>query len=283
MAAGYDKGAVAPAALGRLGFGFVEVGTVTTHAQPGNPRPRLFRLPADRALLNRLGFNNPGAEAVAARLARAPPPVVLGVNIGKSRVTPLEDAPADYAAAFARLAPHAAYVTVNVSSPNTAGLRALQDGDALRALLPALRGGPPVLLKIAPDLSDAQVDEAADVAAELADGLVATNTTIARTGLRTSGVEALGPGGVSGPPVRARALAVVGRVARRHPGLPVVGVGGVTSADDAWAYLRAGARAVQLYTGLVYEGPGVARRICLGLLERLEREGVRSVTELAPT
>jgi len=278
VAAGYDKGAVAYRGLHRLGFGFVEVGTVTPRPQPGNPRPRLFRLPADRALLNRLGFNNPGAQAVAARLrARPAGGGIVGVNIGKGRDTPLARAADDYAAAFAALAPVADYVTVNVSSPNTAGLRALQDADALRAILPRLRGGPPVLLKIAPDLGDAAVDEAADVAAELADGLVATNTTIARDGLRTPGVAALGAGGVSGPPVRARALAVVERVTARHPALPVVGAGGIATAEHAWAHLRAGATAVQLYTGLVYEGPLVARRICLGLLERLDRAGLASV------
>ncbi len=281
VAAGYDKRAEVPAALGRLGFGFVEVGTVTPRAQPGNPRPRLFRLPDDRALLNRLGFNNPGADAVAGRLAAAPPPVVLGINLGKGKDTPLERAAEDYAEGFAKLAEHAAYVTVNVSSPNTAGLRSLQEADALRAVLAGLDRRVPVLLKIAPDLTDAQVDAASDVAAELADGIVATNTTTGRAGLRTPGVDALGPGGVSGPPVRPRALEVVARIFRRHEGrLPIVGVGGIASSADAWAHLRAGATAVQLYTGLVYGGPGVARAINRGLLARLEAAGLTSITEV---
>ncbi len=273
-----------PDALGRLGFGFVEVGTVTPRAQPGNPRPRLFRLPDDRALLNRLGFNNPGADAVAARLAARPPRGVLGINLGKGRDTPLERAAEDYATGFATLAGHAAYVTVNVSSPNTAGLRSLQEADALRAVLGALDRRVPVLLKIAPDLTDAQVDAASDVAAELADGIVATNTTTGRAGLRTAGAADLGAGGVSGPPVRPRALAVVARIHRRHEGrLPIVGVGGIASSADAWAHLRAGASAVQLYTGLVYGGPGVARAICRGLVARLDRAGLGAIGDVVGT
>lgn len=297
LAAGFDKGAERFAALGALGFGFVEVGTVTAHAQPGNPRPRLFRLPADRALLNRMGFNNPGAEAVAARLARSagPAETVLGINLGKSRVTPLEEAAEDHLRSLALLEPYARYLVVNVSSPNTPGLRTLQDAAPLRALLRAVVGRTretaqsedrpptPLLLKIAPDLTDAQVEEAVGIAAEEgAAGIVATNTTVSRAGLRTPAaeVEALGAGGISGAPVHRRAVEVV-RLVRRATGgtLPIVGVGGIFDAEDAWRMVRAGASLVQLYTGFVYGGPTMVREICLGLAARLRREGMRSLDE----
>ena len=295
LAAGFDKGGEWFNALGALGFGFVEIGTVTALAQPGNPHPRLFRLPADRALLNRMGFNNPGAEVVAARLARTPAETVLGINLGKSRAAPLEEAATDYLRSLELLEPYAAYLVVNVSSPNTPGLRQLQDAAPLRALLRALRaragelaaargGAPrPILLKIAPDLSDAQVEEAAGIAVEEGmAGLVATNTTVSRDGLSTPAamLERLGAGGISGAPVARRAREVVSLAYRATGGrLPVVGVGGIFGAEDAWEMVRAGAGLLQLWTGFVYRGPGLAREINRGLAERLHREGMRSLDD----
>jgi dihydroorotate dehydrogenase len=295
LAAGVDKSGAAFNALGALGFGFVEIGTVTAHAQPGNPPPRLFRLPADGALLNRLGFNNPGAEAVAERLRGARIEPVLGVNLGKSKVTPLEEAAADYLRSLELLEPYARYLVVNVSSPNTPGLRTLQDAGPLRELLRALRerarrlaaergeGPRPILLKIAPDLTDAQVADAVGIAREEGiDGIIATNTTVSREGLRTppERVAALGPGGISGRPVRERAREVVSLVYRETGGaLPIVGVGGIFDARDAWERIRAGASLVQLYTGFVYGGPGVVGEINRGLLELLRREGFGSLDE----
>jgi dihydroorotate dehydrogenase len=296
LAAGFDKAGTLFNALAALGFGFVEIGTVTAHAQPGNPAPRLFRLPEDRALLNRLGFNNPGAEAVAARLSRVRIEPVLGINLGKSKVTPLERATDDYLQSLERLQRFARYVVVNVSSPNTPGLRELQDAGPLRHLLRALRrrseelareagaAAPPLLLKIAPDLTDPQVDQAADIAREEgAAGIVATNTTVSRDGLRTPAarLEALGAGGISGAPLRERAQQVTARIYRRTGGdLPIIGVGGIISAEDAWARIRAGASLVQLYTGFVYGGPDVVRRINRGLVQQLRRAGVRSIEEI---
>jgi dihydroorotate dehydrogenase len=295
LAAGFDKSAESFNALGALGFGHVEVGTVTALAQPGNPQPRLFRLPADGALLNRMGFNNPGADAVAARLARSRIEPVLGINIGKSKATPLEDATSDYLRSFDLLEPFARYVAVNVSSPNTPGLRALQDAGPLRELLRALRRrgeerarargdtARPILLKIAPDLTDSQVDEVTGIAAdEGIAGIIATNTTISRGQLRTPSheVEALGAGGVSGAPVRARARAVVARIYHITGGrLPIVGVGGVFDAVDAWKMILAGASLVQVWTGFIYRGPAIARDINRGLVAYLERDGLRSIGE----
>lgn len=296
LAAGFDKSGEIFNALGALGFGHVEIGTITAHSQPGNERPRLFRLPADDALLNRMGFNNPGAEIVARRLRMAPIETVLGINLGKSKVTPLEDATGDYLRSLELLEPFARYLVVNVSSPNTPGLRALQDAEPLRQLLRALstrtreiaagRGAPPcpILLKIAPDLGDEQIDEAATIAGEEGmAGIIATNTTVSRAGLRTpaDAVEALGAGGISGAPVRARAREVVGRIYRATGGrMPIVGVGGVFDADDAWRMMRAGASLVQVWTGFIYRGPMVARDINRGLLVRLRREGLSSLDEL---
>lgn len=285
LAAGFDKSGAHLNALGALGFGFVEIGTVTALAQPGNPRPRMFRLPADQALLNRMGFNNPGAEAVAERLAHTRREPVLGINLGKSKATALEQATDDYLRSMELLESYADYLVVNVSSPNTPGLRRLQDARPLRQLLRALlaRATRPLLLKIAPDLSDSQVDEAADIAAEEGvSGLVATNTTVARDRLRTPAhkLDALGPGGISGTPVHGRALEVVARVFQRTEGvLPVIGVGGIFNADQAWAFVRAGASLVQIWTGLVYGGPFTVRRINLGLAEHLDRAGFRQLED----
>lgn len=285
LAAGFDKSGAYFNALGALGFGFVEIGTVTALPQPGNPRPRMFRLPADSALLNRMGFNNPGAEAVAARLARSSVEPVLGINLGKSKATPIEQATNDYLRSLELLDPYADYLVVNVSSPNTPGLRQLQEARPLRELLRALvaRTARPLLLKIAPDLSDEQVDDVTDIAAgEGTAGIVATNTTIVRQGLRTPAdqLTAMGVGGISGAPVHARALQVVGRIYRRTGGtLPIVGVGGIFNADDAWAFIRSGASLVQLWTGFVYGGPLVVRQINLGLAERLQRAGFRRLDD----
>ncbi len=298
LAAGFDKDAVGVDALGALGFGHVEVGTVTARAQPGNPRPRLFRLPQDRAVLNRMGFNNQGAQAVADRLARrararagqagrvgqsARGPV-LGINIGKSKVVPDDDqdaVEADHETSVRLLAPHADYLVVNVSSPNTPGLRNLQAVERLAPLVARVRrtadeasdasgrGRVPLLVKIAPDLGDDDVLAVADlVAAEGLDGLVATNTTTARGGLRTdpATVAALGAGGLSGPPVAERAGEVLRLLrGRLGPGPTLVGVGGLTTVADARARLDDGADLLQAYTAFVYEGPRWPRRIVGGL------------------
>jgi len=285
LAAGFDKAGTHLNALGALGFGFVEIGTVTAFAQPGNARPRMFRLPADQALLNRMGFNKPGAEAVARRLAQSQLEPILGINLGKSKATPLADADDDYLRSMERLQEFAAYLVVNVSSPNTPGLRQLQDAEPLRQLLRALfsKATRPLLLKIAPDLTDDQVDQATDIAAdEGVSGIVATNTTTVRHGLRTpvKRLEAFGAGGISGAPVHRRALEIVARVHRRTQGaLPIVGVGGIFDADQAWSFIRAGASLVQIWTGFVYGGPLTPRRINQGLVEHLERGGFRRLDE----
>ena len=274
LAAGFDKDAVLTDELGALGFGFVEIGTVTPRPQPGNAAPRLFRLPQDAALLNRMGFNNDGAAAAAERLRRrSNRRLLIGGNIGKNKDTPNERAAADYLAAYEALADVVDYFVVNVSSPNTPGLRDLQEKKPLIELLQAVqarnlaRPAPrPLLLKIAPDLSDAQLDDILEIAREtrLA-GLVATNTTVARPAtLRTPAatVAALGAGGLSGQPLRARATAVIRYLHERsHGELPIIGAGGIHSAQDALEKLAAGASLVQLYTGFIYEGPGLVRKI----------------------
>jgi dihydroorotate dehydrogenase len=270
LAAGFDKNAEGIDAFAALGFSFVEVGTVTGEPQPGNPRPRLFRLPADRAIVNRMGFNNDGAEVVARRLAarreRRHRDVVVGVNIGRTKAVPDEAAVADYEKSTRLLAPYADYLVVNVSSPNTPGLRDLQAVDLLAPLLSAVRrqadavreGHLPLLVKIAPDLTDKDVLAVADLALELGlDGIVATNTTIARDGLRSTPAEVAhaGAGGLSGPPVRSRALEVLRLLRERvGPDLTLVAVGGIASADDARERLDAGATLLQAYTAFVYEG-----------------------------
>ena len=295
LAAGFDKDARGTRGLAALGFGFVEVGTVTARAQPGNPRPRMFRLTADRALVNRMGFNNAGAAAAAAALGRSrgrrspgrPGGPVVGVNIGKTRAVPDADAAADYAASARAVAAVAGYVVVNVSSPNTPGLRDLQAADRLRPVLVAVRsaldaavpgrprGRVPLLVKIAPDLADADVDAVADLALELGlDGIIATNTTVSRDGLASPAAEvaAAGAGGLSGPPLRARSLAVLRRLhARAGDRLVLIAAGGIETPDDAWERLRAGATLVQAYTGFVYGGPLWPRQMHAGLARRLAK------------
>lgn len=290
LAAGFDKDAVAVAPLMRAGFGFLEVGAATPRPQPGNPRPRAFRLPEERAVINRYGFNGAGAAALAARLAArpemAPVGVPVGVNLGANRDS--SDRAADYAAVMRAVRGVVDFAVVNVSSPNTAGLRGLQGGEALRALLVDVleaRGadGPPVLVKVSPDLGPAEVEAVAGAALEGgADGIVATNTTTARDGV--AGRHAGEAGGLSGPPLFERSTRVLARLSVLTGGrLPLVGVGGVSSAADAYAKIRAGATAVQLYTGLAYHGLSLASRIAHGLDERLARDGFASVAEAVGT
>ncbi|SDQ55207.1 quinone-dependent dihydroorotate dehydrogenase [Thermostaphylospora chromogena] len=285
LAAGFDKDAECVGALGALGFGHVEVGTVTALAQPGNPRPRLFRLPRERAIINRMGFNNAGAQAAGRRLRKPRGvPVVVGVNIGKTKVVPEAEAAADYAASAKELAPPADYLVVNVSSPNTPGLRDLQAVEKLRPLLVAVKEvadsatrRTPVLVKIAPDLSDADVDAVADLALELGlDGIIATNTTVSREGVRSR--EA---GGLSGRPLRERSLQVLRRLrARVGDRITLVSAGGVEDVDDVWERMLAGATLVQAYTGFVYGGPLWPSRIHRQLSRRVRRHGLSSITEI---
>ena len=283
LAAGFDKNARAWPAAAALGFGHVEIGTVTALRQPGNDRPRVFRYPAAEAVINRMGFNNQGAEAIAARLARRAGPghrrIPLGINLGKSKVAPLDQAVADYLTSFAALADQADYIVLNVSSPNTPGLRQLQDVDRLRELLSAITvanraraGRPgqtpkPLLLKIAPDLNFRQIDDVLQCIAEYGlDGIIATNTTLARPGSFAAVREA---GGLSGAPLRQRSTEIIGYIARATGGrLPIIGSGGITDPASAGEKLDAGATLVQLYTGLVYRGPFFAAEVARALADR---------------
>lgn len=283
LAAGFDKDGRGLAAWGALGFGFAEVGTVTAQPQPGNPEPRLFRLPDDRALLNRMGFNNHGAGELAMRLAAHTPDVPIGVNIGKSKVTPPEAAVDDYRRSSRLVGPLAAFVVVNVSSPNTPGLRDLQAVESLRPILAAVAAetAAPVLVKIAPDLSDTDVDEIADLAVELGlAGIVATNTTVSRDGLATPGVADLGSGGISGAPVARRSLEVLHRLYRRvGDRLVLISVGGIETADDAWERIVSGASLLEGYTGFIYGGGLWAKHIHDGIARRLRDGGFSSLAE----
>jgi dihydroorotate dehydrogenase len=303
LAAGFDKDAVGPDALGVLGFAFVEIGTVTARAQPGNPAPRLFRLPADRALINRMGFNNHGAAAAAGRLVarparagdRASARLVVGANIGKTRVVPESEAAADYAESAGLLAQAADYLVINVSSPNTPGLRNLQAADELRPLIGAVQealraaGRPelPLLVKIAPDLADEDVDALADLALELGlAGIIATNTTVSRSQLASTSAEvaAAGAGGLSGAPLSPLALHVLRRLrARAGDRLLLVAVGGIETADDAWERILAGATLLQGYTGFIYGGPLWPRRIQRGLARRARAAGFSSIQQAVGT
>lgn len=276
LAAGFDKDARWLDALECLGFAFVEIGTVTPLPQPGNERPRLFRLPADRALINRMGFNNGGADRAAARIRARKGRVIVGGNIGKNKVTPNDAAGADYEKCFESLYDVVDYFVVNVSSPNTPGLRALQEKEPLRRLLTRLaalnRAKPaprPILLKIAPDLDTEALDDIVEIALETGlAGLVATNTTISREGLSTpaEAVECLGAGGLSGKPLELRSTEVIRYLSRKTAGkLPLIAAGGIFTAEDAREKLRAGASLVQVYTGFIYEGPGIAGKITRAL------------------
>lgn len=293
LAAGFDKDAEVAGAMLGIGFGFVEVGTLTPLPQAGNPKPRLFRLAEDRAVINRMGFNNGGQAAALSRLRRPrrgrQTPLgtgIVGVNIGANKDA--ADRIADYAAGVGTMAPVANYLTINISSPNTPGLRDLQGRAALDALLAAVRaarpdGGPPVFLKVAPDLTAAEIDDIAEAAVSGGvDALIVANTTISRPPLRQA--QASEAGGLSGAPLGALAMRRL-RDFRRAVGgrLPLIAAGGITSAEDAWARIRAGASAVQLYSALVYEGPGLARRIADGLLPLLERDGFATVSEAVGT
>jgi dihydroorotate dehydrogenase len=290
LAAGFDKGDVSVAGLFALGFSHVEIGTITPKPQPGNDRPRLFRLPEHKALVNRMGFNNEGAEACAARLAALPAAARLGpvgINIGKNKVTPNEQAEADYLACIDRLHPFADYVVVNISSPNTPGLRELQGSAALDRLLRACVSrlaerapGKPLLVKLAPDLAPEALDEAVDVAiAAGASGIIATNTTLSRAGVEGH-PNAKEQGGLSGAPLERLATAAVRRCALRAKGrVPIIGAGGIMSAEDAYAKIRAGASLVQVYTGLIYGGPAFVRNVNDGLARLLARDGYARIAD----
>ncbi|WP_431965919.1 quinone-dependent dihydroorotate dehydrogenase [Nocardia sp. bgisy134] len=285
LAAGFDKNAEGADIWGPFGWGFAEVGTVTAQAQPGNPTPRMFRLPADRALINRMGFNNHGAARAADQLRTRTATVPIGANIGKTKIVEAADAAADYAISAALLGPLADFVVVNVSSPNTPGLRDLQAVESLRPLLRAVLDTVqvPVLVKIAPDLSDDDIDAVADLALELGlAGIVATNTTIRRDGLRTDAAEvaAMGAGGLSGAPVAERSLEVLRRLYRRvGDRLVLISVGGIETPDQAFERILAGASLLQGFTGFIYGGPFWTRKIHRGLAARLRDHGYRSIAE----
>ena len=300
LAAGYDKDSLAVGIWHRLGFGSAEMGTVTWHPQPGNPRPRLFRLSQDRAVLNRMGFNNRGAVAMAARLrdityCPVPHPIPIGINLGKSKITPLESAAEDYRQSFALLQDYGDYFVVNVSSPNTPGLRSLQDAGQLSLILNALQeenqGRKPLLVKIAPDL---EYDAIADVL-QLAQtyelsGIIATNTTIDKTQLRTRINPKTGclmveeMGGISGAPLFDKSTDIIRFIWKQTNGeLPIIGVGGIFTAEDAWAKITAGASLVQVYTGWVYRGPWMVKEILTGLLQKLDESGFSSLSEAVGT
>jgi len=294
LAAGFDKDGVAARVWPSFGFGFAEVGTVTLHPQPGNPRPRLFRLALDRAAINRMGFNNQGAAQMATTLKQAQSPLAipLGINLGKSKVTPLEQAVEDYVGSFRLLRDLGDYFVVNVSSPNTPGLRSLQATEQLGPILAALQAEnharKPLLVKIAPDLAWE------DIAALLAlaqdhqlAGIIATNTTIRRDGLKTQRIAATGQpvqeeaGGLSGAPLKARSTEVIRFIWQQTGGqLPIIGVGGIFTAEDAWEKITAGASLVQVYTGWIYEGPGMVRRVLSGLQQKLAERGVSAISEV---
>lgn len=272
LAAGFDKDAAFYAQFSNLGFGFIEVGTITPKGQEGNPQPRMFRLPKDSGLINRMGFNNSGVAVAKARLKGRDPRFIIGGNIGKNKLTPNENALDDYLICFRELHDVVDYFVVNVSSPNTPGLRALQDKEPLMRILSALKAENikfaiqrPILLKIAPDLTDAQLDDIIEIVRETKiDGIIATNTTISRSGLKTpiAEIEQMGMGGLSGSPVRQRSTEVIRYLHTQSQGaFPIIGVGGIHSAADALEKLDAGASLVQVYTGFIYEGPALVKEI----------------------
>ncbi len=292
LAAGLDKFAAAVPVWEKLGFGFSELGGVTWHAQPGNPAPRMFRAVADEAIVNRMGFNNPGAEALAEKLTEWKnsgrwPNHPVGINLGKSKITPLEKAAEDYANSFRVLRDLADFFVVNVSSPNTPNLRQLQHKTALDEILAAVQqqniNGKPVLVKVAPDLSFAALDEILElVAPRHIAGIIATNTTISRPQTNDPAAQKIyaEAGGLSGKPLRARSTEIIRHLHTQTRGkLPIIGVGGIFDADDAWEKITAGASLLQIYTGLVYEGPGAAKKIVAGLIQRLEIAGLKNLRE----
>ncbi len=278
LAAGFDKDAILIDELATFGFGFIEIGTLTPKPQDGNPKPRLFRLPADQALINRMGFNNRGAAAAVERLRKRNSSIIVGGNIGKNKITPNEEAFADYAFCFETLYPYVDYFVLNVSSPNTPGLRELQEKEPLKKLLQGVKQlsaakekQKPVLLKIAPDLTTTQLDDVVEILVETrTDGVIATNTTISREGLVTDEktVKEIGAGGLSGKPLSTRSTDVIKYLrAKLGSNFPIVGVGGIMNADDAIEKLNAGADLVQVYTGFIYEGPAIAKRIARKILK----------------
>ena len=298
LAAGFDKDAKWFPDLANLGFSHVEVGTLTGQAQSGNPKPRLFRLPSDSAIINRMGFNNEGADAAARRLAKTPkatPEDVLGINIGKTKVVPVGEATEDYLFSFERLFSYADYFTINVSSPNTPGLRELQNREPLIELLNRLQelnarlstdheiDNKPILLKIAPDLGDGQLEDIVSIVKETKlSGLIATNTTISRDGLKSSDtmVEEIGNGGLSGAPLTVRSRDIVSRAFKLSDGaFPIIGVGGIMNGDDAWEMISAGASLIQLYTGFIYGGPSIVKEINKTILRRLTELNLNSVSD----
>ena len=300
LAGGFDKNAVAVKAIAGFGFGFIEIGAVTALAQPGNPKPRLYRLPEDEALINRLGFNNEGATAIAERLRTLRAngtrlKIPLGINIGRSKIVETKNAVADFVLAFDTLYPYGDFFTLNVSSPNTPELRDLQERDRLQGLLRAIQeknhqlssrfGQEPkaVLVKIAPDMNFSQADDIVGVAlAEKISGIIATNATAFLRETLVSGSRE--PGGLSGKPLRALATSFVRHLYRAVGGkLPIIGVGGIFTADDAYEKIKAGASAVQIYTGFVYEGPAAVKRINQGLIRLMERDGFKSISEAVGT
>ena len=298
LAAGFDKDAAWFAKLSALGFGHVEVGTITGQAQPGNDQPRLFRLPADNAIINRMGFNNRGADNAARRLAnsrRYRDTDILGINIGKTKVVPVESATEDYLYSFERLFTFADYFTVNVSSPNTPGLRTLQNREPLIELLTSIQAKnvqlandhevtkKPILLKIAPDVTDEQLQDIISILKEIQlDGIIATNTTLSRADLQTpaADIEAIGNGGLSGAPLTRRSRQVVSSLYSELRGeIPIIGVGGIMNGEDAWQMIRAGASLVQIYTGFIYGGPGIVRDINLHLQKRMQEHGLSKISD----
>ena len=302
LSAGFDKDGQGAAIWPYFGFGFAELGTVTQHAQAGNPQPRLFRLIEDEAALNRMGFNNQGSQALADRLSarqnqtdRPIQPMPLGINLGKSKITPLEEAASDYLESFRRLRDLGDYFVINVSSPNTPGLRSLQSVEQLAPIFEALNGancggrdgGKPILVKIAPDLADEDVLAVVDLARQFQlSGIIATNTTIRRDNLKTTILQRTGNpiademGGISGAPVRARSTEVIRLIYRHtHGQFPIVGVGGIFTADDAWEKITAGASLLQVYTGWIYNGPIMVRRILEGLVDRLDAAGLDTLDQ----
>ena len=288
LAAGLDKEGVALAGLAALGFGAIEIGTVTAEAQMGNPRPRIFRLPADKALINRMGFPSAGANQLTNRLEQILPlanhlPTKVGINIGKTKSADIDHAADDYLRSFQMLKSFGDYFAINISSPNTPELRKLQEPERLQKLLNTIRGvgikGRPLFVKIAPDLDDSQLNEVVDVIRHNGgDGIIATNTTFSRQGIRSEINET---GGLSGAPLKAKALHIVARLYQHTRGeLPIIGVGGISSAQDVWQMMQAGASAVQIYTSFVYEGPLLVRRMLRELSQRLDQENIKTIQSI---